>query len=120
MIESVTRVTASDSLSGFQPFELLLYALANSSPNRSRKLASASETISLNLSRHCPTTRLSRDERATRLAIEFLLQTIGMELRQDRFKGHRNAGEHRHLMILNVVEGILERFDRTERMRHSV
>src|SRR2546423_11040597 len=69
---------------------------------------------------HFPVTQLYRhgDQRAlARLAIELLLQAIRIEFGEHRLERSAHAGEHRHLMVTNVVEGVFERLHGLEEGR---
>jgi hypothetical protein len=48
------------------------------------------------------------------VGVEFLLQLVGVELRQHRVKGDAQAGQHCELMVAQVVEGVRERVHRSE------
>src|SRR5881296_2297288 len=47
-------------------------------------------------------------------AIESRLQTLRIELLQHRVKRDAQAGQHRHLVVSDIVKGIFERLDGTQ------
>src|SRR5436853_2054087 len=106
---SSSRLARAATIVLLEPLELLFVCAGELvaeqlAKTRVRVLDDAMDLLPI----HFPVTQFRRhgDQRALALlAIELLLEAIRIEIGEHRLERGAHAGEHRHLMVPNVVEG---------------